>query len=289
MFGYVRPRKDQMRLCDYDRYRAAYCGLCRSLGKQYGFIYRLFVNYDMTFLYFLHAGTQAEEKKKRCYCPANVFCKKPCYLSDQIYSNIAAMDIILCHYQICDAIKDKGFWKGIIYRFLRFLTKSGYRKAAKLRPDFDQLVFQQLDRLANLEASECESIDQAADCFSLILKGCTVKCNVPDIQRPMEQILYHVGRFIYLADALDDLKDDCLQNQYNPLRNRFIVKDGVLNQSDLDQLCQSMQHSISIAGSALELMPLKFGKEILENIIYLGLPAVLSAVIDGKFHAGAKI
>ena len=53
MFGYIRPRRDTLLVRDYDRYRAAYCGLCRALGKRCGFAARFLVSYDMTFLYLL--------------------------------------------------------------------------------------------------------------------------------------------------------------------------------------------------------------------------------------------
>ena len=56
MFGYVLPRKDKLSEEDFARYRAAYCGLCRSLKRNYGFHARFLVNYDMTFLYFLLKG-----------------------------------------------------------------------------------------------------------------------------------------------------------------------------------------------------------------------------------------
>ena len=33
MFGYVRPRTDLLTPQDRERYRAAYCGLCRALAR----------------------------------------------------------------------------------------------------------------------------------------------------------------------------------------------------------------------------------------------------------------
>ncbi|WP_369015126.1 DUF5685 family protein, partial [Klebsiella pneumoniae] len=33
-----------------DRFRAAYCGLCHTLGREYGFAARFLLNYDFTFL-----------------------------------------------------------------------------------------------------------------------------------------------------------------------------------------------------------------------------------------------
>jgi hypothetical protein len=31
MFGYVRPYRDELKVKDYELYRAVYCGLCHSL------------------------------------------------------------------------------------------------------------------------------------------------------------------------------------------------------------------------------------------------------------------
>ncbi len=289
MFGYVRPRKDQLRICDYDRYKAAYCGLCRSLGKNYGFLHRFFVNYDMTFLYFLRASVLPEAPKEKCVCPANVLCKKPCYQSDDLYGKVSAMNVILCHYQLQDAIKDRNLITGLPYRFVSLLTKHGFRKAAGRFPDFDMLASTQLNRLSALENNCCDSIDEPADAFASLLRGCVADETRDDIRRPMEQVLYHVGRFLYLTDALDDLQNDCKKDCYNPLRYRFEVVNGVLDASAEDDLKLTLEHSISLAGTALELLPMRSGSEILTNILYLGLPAVLKSVSDGSFHAKAKI
>lgn len=289
MFGYVRPRKDQMKVCDYDRYQAAYCGLCRALSKRYGFISRFFVNYDMTFLYFLLSSTQKEAECKKCLCPANLFRRKTCYVSEKTYDTVAAMNIILCYHQLSDAVLDRSFFKAFPYRILRALTRCSYKKAAALLPDFDMLAKEQLQKLHALEKTHCASIDRTADCFATLLKGCAAGLKKAELSRPTEQVLYHVGRFLYLADALDDLSDDCAEDSYNPLRYRFSVQDGVLSETDLNELIQTMEHSVSLAGAAFELLPVLSGREVLENIIYLGLPAVLQAVRRGEFRAKARL
>ena len=38
MFGYVRPFKPYMRMFEYDIYKAVYCGLCKDMGRRYGFV-----------------------------------------------------------------------------------------------------------------------------------------------------------------------------------------------------------------------------------------------------------
>ena len=47
MYGYIRPLKPELRLREYDRYRAAYCGLCHALSRRAGFWARFCVSYDM--------------------------------------------------------------------------------------------------------------------------------------------------------------------------------------------------------------------------------------------------
>ena len=41
MFGYVRPSEARLSEADKERFAAAYCGLCRTLGERYGLVPRL--------------------------------------------------------------------------------------------------------------------------------------------------------------------------------------------------------------------------------------------------------
>lgn len=50
MFGYVRPFKPYMRMFEYDIYKAVYCGLCKDMGRRYGFVTRFTLSYDFAFL-----------------------------------------------------------------------------------------------------------------------------------------------------------------------------------------------------------------------------------------------
>ena len=36
MFGYVKPDSGELRVKDYDFYRATYCGICREMGRATG-------------------------------------------------------------------------------------------------------------------------------------------------------------------------------------------------------------------------------------------------------------
>ena len=69
MFGYVRTVPSELRLREYECYRAYYCGLCRSMGKCTGACSRLTLSYDFVFLAACRAwlcGEKPETKRFRC-------------------------------------------------------------------------------------------------------------------------------------------------------------------------------------------------------------------------------
>lgn len=285
MFGYVRPRKDELRLKDYDAYRAAYCGLCRAMGKRYGFLTRFLVNYDMTFLYLLRRSTEEGCPVRRCFCPARLFRRKDCICDDAGYEVVAACNVILTYHKLQDDAEDAGFFRRLVSRAAMRLLRRPYHRAAERLPAFRELARRQLEALRALEQARCPSIDETADAFALLIAGCASDLTDPAIRRPMEQVLYHTGRFLYLADALDDLSEDCRKGRYNPLRCRFSVENGKLSEQDLDYLAQLTDASVNLAGSALALLPDKAYGPVLENIVYLGLPSVFFAVRQGRFRA----
>ena len=103
-------------------------------------------------------------------------------------------------------------------------------------------------------------------------------------RRPEQLLLYHVGRYLYLADALEDLPRDVRAGAYNPLRYRYGADGGTLDPADRAQLLETIDASISMACSAMELLDGRRDRELLSNILYFGLPAVLHAVAEGTFR-----
>ena len=70
MFGYVRPSDGHLTAEDKQRFQAAYCGLCRSLGRRYGLAARMILNYDLAFLAML-LSREPECPTAHCRCPAH--------------------------------------------------------------------------------------------------------------------------------------------------------------------------------------------------------------------------
>lgn len=68
MFGYVRPAADRLTEEQEACFRAAYCGLCHTLGERYGLPGRMILNYDLTFLAMLLSEGQDEQCRKGASC-----------------------------------------------------------------------------------------------------------------------------------------------------------------------------------------------------------------------------
>ena len=80
-------------------------------------------------------------------------------------------------------------------------------------------------------------MDRAADSFAVLLSSAAEELTDPVRRRIMEQILYHLGRWIYLIDAADDLKKDAESGNYNPVALRYGLTDGIMDAGEPQGLC----------------------------------------------------
>ena len=275
MFGYVRPLRQELKCGEFDLYRATYCGLCRCMRRRYGPVAPMFLNFDFTFLTLLLWQPEEQFTPCRGRCHANPLAKKPMCPDDPALELAADESIILTWWKLKDSVEDDGLIKGMPARSLQILLYPSYRKAATLRPRFDEVVQECLGELAELEKARCPSIDRAADTFARLLQAAA-----PDEDsrsRVLSQLLYHLGRWIYLVDARDDLVEDQQLSRYNPVALRYGPE------GDDEALKITLDHSLELMGAALQLGDFGCRTPVLENIIYLGLPLVQKAVFEGSW------
>jgi hypothetical protein len=207
MFGYVRPMKSELKVREFDAYQAVYCGLCHTMAQRYGFFTRFTLNYDFTFLAMVLAQDKGMPNTCKLRCPAHPFKKRSvCRASDGL--EIAADEsLILSYCKLMDDVADQGFFRSLPARAAMLMLKRAYRKAADFRPEFDQAVREHLNRLRVLEQEASASMDRTADTFAKILQAAAPVSGIETQDRALGQMLYHIGRWIYLIDAWDDLKE----------------------------------------------------------------------------------
>ena len=284
MFGYVRPLKANLSEEDRNRYDMVYCGLCHTMGERYGFLSRFTLTYDFAFLAMLLAPQEVCPASCLRRCPAHPFRKKKnCACFDGL-ATAADESLILTWYKLRDDVQDKGFFSGLPARIASWGLRKAYRKAANLRPEFDRQVQICLETLRQMEMEKSGSIDRVADAFARILEAAAPKSGNETRDRILSQILYHVGRWIYLTDAWDDLKEDREQGSYNPLEIRFDHDP----EAHMEELRTTMTHSLRLAVSAYQLAEFGAFNAVIENILYSGLPTVQEAVLAGTWHEMQK-
>lgn len=287
MFGYVRPPFDLLSEEEQERFRKRYCGLCHTLGRRYGFSSRFILNYDFTFLSILLSnGRESDGDSGRC--PVSPFKKHPFDCTDSAMELSADESVILAWWQLQDSIRDHDFRGGLKDRILSGVLHPAYRKAAALRPEFDRHTRRQLQKLSELEDKKCASIDAAADTFAELLAFAADFSEDVTRRRILRQMLYHLGRWIYLIDAADDLKEDTESGDYNPLPLRYHLKNGILDDKSRRKFEITLDHSVHMIASAYELWDFGCWSAILEKTIYTGLFQVGKAVLDGRFHSSQK-
>ena len=285
MFGYVRPALDRLDEKQRDAYQSAYCGLCHALGRRHGFLARFTLQYDFTFLAILLTAGEGSDGSLCLRCPAHPLRKPRACLSGARLDAAADQSMILTWYKLSDDVDDRGAIAGLPYRFVRRLFRRAYRRAAEAQPEFDAQVREGLARLRQLEKERSPELDRAADAFAGILASASAA--YPEgslIRRTLGGLLYHLGRWIYLMDAWDDLEEDKKHGRYNPLDARF---QGCAP-AEKEYLNTTAIHSIRLAGAAANLMELGSWASVVENVLYLGLPAVQSAVLDGSWKEMRK-
>lgn len=286
MFGYVRPPQDLPEE-EYRRFGRAYCGLCHTLGKRYGTAARFILNYDFTFLAILLSDRE-EGPVHHGRCAAH-----PVHGRDRLESSPAlelAADesVILAYWQARDGVEDRDWLHGLKYRAVSSILELAYRKAAGARPAFDASTRRQLRDLAALEQEGCPSMDQAADTFAVLLRGAAQSVDDPVRRRVLEQIFYHLGRWVYLVDAADDLKADAASGNYNPVALRYGLSGGAWTEEARKSFAATLDQSVHMMATAFELWDFGVWTPVLEATLYTGLFRVGKAVLDGTFHRGEK-
>lgn len=283
MFGYVRPSLARLSEEDKARFSGVYCGLCRVLGERYGQAARMILNYDFTFLAILLWPGEPPEPLRRS-CVAHPFRRREYYPGNPALELAADESVILSWWQIQDALTDPEKRGKTKYRAARAALKSAYRKARERRPDFDRVTREQLERLRVLEEEKCASLDQPADAFAKLLAAAAQEAADPVKARVLEQMLYHLGRWVYLTDAADDLAKDFVSGSYNPLICRYGLRRGELTEEARKGLVVSLDHSIRLMAAAYELWDFGAWSSIIQATIYEGLFLVGRAVLEGTFQ-----
>lgn len=282
MFGYLQIQKSELLVREFEAYKSVYCGLCKQMGKDYSFLTRMSLSYDCTFYaMLLMSVSRSCEGFKDGRCTFNPMKKcKFAKCSGDSYSKASAFSVISVYHKLKDDISDSKLFKKLLtYLMMPFF--SHWRKKAKKRyPEIDEISTEMMQMQNEAELDENCSLDKAAHPTAFMLASIFSLESDDEMQkRVFYEFGYHIGRWIYLMDAADDIEKDRKNGNFNPflkLSEEKLTKEyisAILNQS------------LARAYDAYNLIDIKDFKGILDNMMLMGFPTVQNKVTS-KLNGG---
>ncbi len=285
VFGYVRPSVSELRVREHEYYKGTYCGICHAMGSCTGQCSRMTLSYDMVLLALVRLAMHGEKPnflQKRCI--AHPFKKRNVMKKNDSLDFCVCASALLTYHKVLDDIADSRAIKRFFIRLFILPSAARMRKKALGRaPEYaalDAICREKLAELSVLERERCESADLTGALFGEILGEFLAFSLEGDTRRIALATGKSLGKWIYIADALDDIDDDIKTGNYNPFVALYGGKKP--SQKQAEDIAVALKNELFCATSALDL--LDFGenttaREIIYNILYLGMPERIEKII----------
>ena len=272
MFGYVKPDIKELLVKEHEFYKSTYCGICRSMKKHTGALSTVTITYDSVFLALVRMAYMPDSElgssMQRCAVHP---LKKRCMLTDNSAIEYTARAFaILSYYKMKDDLADEKLAKKMLVSAVRPILNHA-KKKADLKP-LAEIVRDRLEKISAIEKEKRPSIDEPAELFGELL-GEIFAYGLEGSDRLVTyECGFHLGKFILLADAIDDYDTDLKEGKYNP----FVIAYGgkPLTRENKQNVKTTLLLECKKLENAVNLIP--FGNKItieniVRNIIYLGL------------------
>ena len=261
MFGYVSAHKPELKMREYYKYKAYYCGLCKVLKSKYGFLGQMTLTYDMTFLVILLSSLyESETKQEEHRCVVHPT-KKQKMLYNEITEYAADMNIILIYYKLLDDWKDEKNPASLVG--LRAMHNTFQELKVKY-PKKCQVIKKCLGLLQKCEERQETNVDVTARYFGKLMSELFVY-KEDTWEKTLREMGFYLGKFIYILDAYDDIDKDLEKNNYNVLVSLY-------KEEDFDKKCEEMlTYILAECTNRFEKLPCVEDVEILRNILYAGV------------------
>ena len=270
MFGYVQPVKPEMKVREFESYRAGYCGLCMQLKRDYGFLSRMMLNYDLVTVALLADGLSGQRScacRKRCIAsPLRCRCIQE---STEGLRLAAASLVLLCWYKLTDDTQDESGIRRAAAHALRWGLRRAHRKAAADFPQLDKTLAEETLRQQRLETALSANPEEAAEPTGRMTGAIFELCAANEQQKHiLKRMGLFMGKVLYWLDAAEDLEKDQEKGRYN-----VFLQQGLDKQEAVDRVRGLCNLAAAEAARCYNLLDLELNKPILDNIIFLGLPA----------------
>ncbi len=263
------PVKPEMKVKEFESYRAMYCGLCKQLKTDYGFWPRMLLNYDLVTVALLADGLTGEEGSP-CMerCIANPLQKRCVQKKTQGLRLAAAGLVLLGWYKLADDLADEPFFRRQAARLMRLVLRGAYKRAAEAYPAIDQCLAEETLHQQQVEQKRSALYDEAAEPTGRMTAEILAACaQTPQQERALRRFGLFMGKIIYWLDAAEDYEKDQEKGRYNVFLQNSLSREQAIQQAQLQ--CRM---AAGEAARCYNLLDLRLNRPILDNIVFLGIP-----------------
>lgn len=261
MFGYITINKNELKFKDYDIYHSFYCGLCRSLKSQYGLRGQISLSYDMTFLEILLSGLyEPKNTTGTSHCIAHPF-EKHSYIENDCVRYTADMNLLLTYYKCIDDWNDE---KKLSRKLYSSTLISKIKDIESSYPEKCKKISELMKQISDSEHKNITDLDFMSGLFGQIM-GEIFAYRKDEWTDSLRMIGFYLGKFIYLADAYEDIEKDIKGGTYNPF---FSLYETEQFEPECRRILTMM---ISECCRIFEMLPIIEYTDILRNILYSGI------------------
>lgn len=294
MFGYIRPLQSELKICEFDYYRAVYCGICNAHQKKFGHISKLTLSYDSVLIALLRMAVEGEDPqtgKKNCLCHPT---HKISYLKNSVSVECAAAaGTLLAVWKVKDDISDERGAKHFYAQIAALLLSGSEKKASDSYREMAEMIKSGMSELNTAEKNcfqtSCASIDLVAGIFGRMMGEIASYRLEGNNKLIVKNAASAIGRWLYCIDALDDISEDEKKGRFNP----FYLLYGHSALTDQEKLTISalLASELDSALDSLALASLEIRSDfpkpwaVCDNILRLGMPRTANNVLfspEGK-------
>lgn len=263
MFGYININRNELTEENQKIYQSYYCGLCKQLKNACGTRGQVLLSYDVTFLIVLLTGLYEPENVIENFTCAMHPRKKRQMRRNEITEYAAAMNVMLAYHNLVDDWRDE---RKYAKKTMAGMIRKDYEKISAKYPRQKAAVERYMEQLAEYERMQEQNIDLVAGVTGEML-GEIFAWREDEWYDELKILGFYMGKFIYLMDAYEDLREDEKKDGYNPLR--YLEKE---NPQDFETLCKLLLTSMmSECAKSFERLPVLLHADILRNILYSGV------------------
>ena len=225
MYGILKARKCRHDEEQYKTFKAYYCGLCDSLGANFGNLGRLTVNYDMTFFYLLLDGLVQDSETAMGFCPTAPWKKREIVRQKVLHPLMGAVNLYLAGLKLTDDIHDQGgLTKKVGYETLRSRLNRAETMLTEMGVDVSKARAIFLAQFAAEESGEtlADYYRSTAEGLAFFLGEAARLLELSEVTtRALQEIGYELGKVIYVMDSFVDYPSDTKNDKFNALAQAF--------------------------------------------------------------------